>query len=291
MLDLSPSVPGWGNPFACKLSALGTLTAEDLTALSDLARHRRQFPAGQELLYQGQTSQCAYVVQSGWSLSYKVLQSGARQIIDFHIPGDFMGLRSILLRITDHSVETITSVQASLITWAELMTWFQQKPRLGTAVLWAASRDEAMVVERLIDLGRRSAAERMAHFLLELAVRLRRVGIGDSAGYPCPLSQYLLADALGLSSIHVNRVLRELREEGLVTFQNGQVVFNNHRGLVDYAGFDGTYLDQDTPRPRNLPSPGVAPMRAASSQKASYPEASLRDPTARSRGSATAVNA
>jgi CRP-like cAMP-binding protein len=263
MLDLTYPGPAFDNPFARKLSAQGTLAADDLTVLSDLSRHRRHFPAGQELLHQGQTDQSAYVVQSGWSLSYKLLQSGARQIIDFQIPGDFMGLRSILFRTTDHNVETITPVQASPITWSEMLIWFQQRPRLGTAVLWAASRDEAMVVERLIDLGRRTAAERMAHFLLELAARLRLVGMGTSTGYACPLSQYLLADALGLSSVHVNRVLRELREEGLVTFQNGRVTFGNYQALVDYAGFDQSYLDHDAPARPRAPSPGVVPLRAA----------------------------
>jgi CRP-like cAMP-binding protein len=129
----------------------------------------------------------------------------------------------------------------------DLLDAFTRTPRLATAVLWAASRDEAMVVEHLVDIGRRSAPVRMAHFLLELGSRLRLVGLADRTGYDCPLSQYLLADALGLSAVHVNRVLRELREEGLVTFQKGRVVFDNYDGLVDFAGFDRDYLDHDGP--------------------------------------------
>jgi CRP-like cAMP-binding protein len=114
-------------------------------------------------------------------------------------------------------------------------------------MLWAASRDEAMLVEHLVGLGRRNAAERTAHFLLELAARLRLVGLGDKKGYACPLSQYLMADALGLSAVHVNRVLCELREGGMVTFQNGQVVFDDFDALVTFADFDRAYLDHEGP--------------------------------------------
>jgi CRP-like cAMP-binding protein len=104
-----------------------------------------------------------------------------------------------------------------------------------------------MVVEYLVDLGRQSAEVRMAHFLLELSARLHLVGIGDKSGFDCPLTQYHLADALGLSAAHVNRVLRHLREEGLVTFQHGRLSMDNLDGLVTLANVDMDYLDQDGP--------------------------------------------
>jgi len=152
-----------------------------------------------------------------------------------------------LFRTSDHNVEPVTPVQASVLSQRDLLDAFMQTPRLATAVLWAASRDEAMVVEHLIDLGRRSAAERMGHLLLELGARLRLVGLAERGGFACPLSQYLLADAMGLSAVHVNRVLRELREEGLVTFQRGRVVFDDYDALVEFAAYDRAYLDHDGP--------------------------------------------
>lgn len=91
---------------------------------------------------------------------------------------------------------------------------------------------------------RRIASERMAHFLLDLGARLKLVGLADRSGYTCPLSQYLLADALGLSAVHVNRVLRE---EGLLTFQKGKVLFQNYGALVEFSGFDHSYLDHEGP--------------------------------------------
>ena len=106
-----------------------------------------------------------------------------------------------------------------------MMDTLQQVPRLAAAVLWAASRDEAMVVEHLVSVSRRSALVRTAHLLLELGLRLQLVGLGWKAALPARLNQYLLADALGLTAIHVNRVLRQLRERGLVTFRDGRVSF------------------------------------------------------------------
>src|SRR6185369_9387132 len=108
---------------------------------------------------------------------------------------------------------------------------FSEFPRLGAALLWAVSRDEAVMVEHLVGIGRRSAIERMAHFFLELGQRLQLVGMATDTKFECPLNQYLLADALGLTAIHVNRVLRQLREQG----------------VIKLCGFDSGYLDQ--PRP------------------------------------------
>jgi CRP-like cAMP-binding protein len=115
---------------------------------------------------------------------------------------------------------------------------------LGAAILWAASRDEAMVVEHLVSIGRRSALVRTAHLLVELGLRLQLVGFGSPSGFVCPLNQYLLADALGLTAIHVNRILRQLRERGLVTFREGSVVFHDLAGLRTLAEYHSGYLDQ-----------------------------------------------
>jgi CRP-like cAMP-binding protein len=125
-----------------------------------------------------------------------------------------------------------------------MLDTFQGLPRLGAAILWAASRDEAMVVEHLVGVGRRDALARTAHFLVELGLRLRPIGLGSEAGFACPLNQYLLADTLGLTAIHLNRVLRKLRLQGLVTFRDGQVVFHDLPGLRRLAEHHGGYLDQ-----------------------------------------------
>ena len=210
-------------------------------------QRRRSFEPGVDLVRQGQLGQLAYILADGWVCSYKLLPSGTRQIVDFQVPGDFLGLRSVLFRTSDHNAEAMTKVEVSEVSSIDLIDAFATTPRLATAVLWAASRDEAMVVEHLVDIGRRNAVERTAHFLLELGARLKLVGLGTKEGYACPLSQYMLADALGLSAVHINRVLRQLREEGLLTFRSGQVIFDDFERLVDLADFDTAYLDQDGP--------------------------------------------
>jgi CRP-like cAMP-binding protein len=235
------------SPFARKLGAFVALSNKEQSALDRLHGRRKVFPVGVDRVHQGQTDQAAYILASGWVCSYKILADGTRQIVDFQIPGDFLGLRSVLFRTSDHNIEPVTKVEASEVLVRDLLETFNETPRLATAVLWAASRDEAMVVEHLVSIGRRDAKERTAHFLLELGARLKLVGLGSTSGYACPLSQYLLADTLGLSAVHVNRVLRELREDGLVTFQHGQVEIHDLDGLVALAEFDKTYLDHDGP--------------------------------------------
>ena len=235
------------SPLARKLSAFVALSDEDLDMLDRLHQRRRKFIAGVDLVHQGQADQSAYILAKGWVCSYKLLPDGGRQIIDFQIPGDFLGLRSVLFRTADHNIEPVTLVEASEVIITDLLDAFATTPRLAAAVLWAASRDEAMVVEHLVGIGRRNALERTAHYLLEFGARLILVGLGTKQGYDCPLSQYMLADALGLSAVHVNRVLRQLREMGLLTFQRGQVTFEDFDGLVALADFDKAYLDHDGP--------------------------------------------
>ena len=235
------------SPFAQKLGAYVALSDAEFGVLAALHSRRRTFPEDHDLVYEGQAKRPAYILARGWACSYKNLRDGSRQIVDFQIPGDFLGLRSVLFRTADHNIVPITPIEASEVLQHDLIDAFSSTPRLATAVLWAASRDEAMVVEHLINIGRRDALERTAHFLLELGARLMLVGLATRDGYACPLSQYLLADALGLSAVHINRSLRQLRDKGLVTFRDGNVVFDNFDGLVEMAEFDNTYLDQSGP--------------------------------------------
>jgi CRP-like cAMP-binding protein len=219
----------------------------DMEVLAQLHKRRKVFEPGVDMIHQGQENQSAYILADGWASSYKILSDGARHIVDIQVPGDFLGLRSVLFRTSDHNIVPITRVEASVVLASDLIDAFTRTPRLATAVLWAASCDEAMVVEHLVGLGRRNAAQRTAHFLLELGARLKLVGLATRQGYDCPLSQYLLADALGLSAVHINRVLRQLREEGMLTFRDGHVSFDDFDRLVIFADFDKAYLDDYTP--------------------------------------------
>ena len=223
---------------ARKLGAFVRLGPEERAALAGLEAAQQRVAAGTELAREGQAGHRAFIVREGWACSYKLLPDGGRQVVDFQLPGDFMGLRSILLRVSDHNFAAVTDIVVAEVTVRQMIETFQRLPRLGAAVLWAASRDQAMVVEHLVGVGRRSALARTAHFLVELGQRLRLVGLGSEADFACPLSQYLLADALGLTAVHLNRVLRQLRERGLMTFRDGRVVVHDPARLSELAGHD-----------------------------------------------------
>lgn len=236
-----------GGPLARKLGAYVALSYAELSVLGTMHRRRLVFPVGKDMVHEGQANQVAYILAKGWACSYKILPDGNRQIVDIQIPGDFLGLRSVLFRTADHNIVPITKVEASEVAVSDLLNTFSTSPRLATAILWAASRDEAMVVEHLVGLGRRSALQRTAHFLLEMGARLKLVGLGTNEGYYCPLSQFMLADALGLTAVHINRVLRTLREDGVMTLNNKQVRFLNLERLTEIGEFDLEYLDQSGP--------------------------------------------
>jgi CRP-like cAMP-binding protein len=235
------------SPLARKLAHYVALDAGELAALGTFQRATQIIGPGTELAWEGQRGQKAFILSSGWVSSYKSLRDGSRQIVDFQLPGDFIGVRNVLFHTSEHSFETITDVALSEVSIEDLFEVFGAAPRLATAILWALSCEEAMVVEHLVDVGRRSALVRTAHFLLELGARLRLVGLASSDGYDCPLTQYLLADALGLSAIHLNRVLRQLREAGLLTFREGGVRFDDLDALVKLAEFDMAYLMETGP--------------------------------------------
>lgn len=221
-----------------KLNSFVQLTSAELSCLADLQSAPVRVKRGKELVQEGQTGHKAYVLQSGWACSFKLLPDGGRQIIGFPIPGDCIGLRSVLLRTSDHSFSALTDASVSSVDASRMLQLFSDFPRLAAAILWATSRDEAMIVEHLVNIGRRTAIERTAHFFLELSERLRLVGLATDKEFPCPLNQYVLADALGLTAIHVNRVLRQLREKRFLTLKRGTAVIHDAAALAQLAGFE-----------------------------------------------------
>jgi CRP-like cAMP-binding protein len=228
---------------AKKLNTFLPLTSKERVALAEMQAIPFAVKRGRQLTREGQTGHKAFVLQAGWACSYKDLPNGNRQIISFPIAGDCVGLRSVLLKTADHSFAALTDAVVSQVEGTHIMQCVTEFPRLAAALLWAASRDEAMVVEHLVSIGRRTSIERTAHFFMELAERLNLVGLATEAEFKCPLSQFVLGDALGLTAIHVNRVLRQLREQGLLTLHKGTVNIHDLNGLRKLAGFQGGYLN------------------------------------------------
>lgn len=249
---------------ARKPGAFVALSDVELSVLDGLHKRLRTFVAGRDLEHQGQSDQAAYILIYGWACSHKLLADGQRQIVDFQIPGAFLGFRCVALHIWDHTIEPITDIEVTEVHVADLLGVFSHTPRLATYVFWAGSNGEAIVVEHLVNVGRRDAAERTAHFLLELGARLSLVGMGSKAGYARVFSQYLMAAALGPSAVHVDRVLSTLRDSGIVTFRDSFVTFDDYEDLVGFADFEPTYLDQIGPLLASVSHPPAVPSNPAS---------------------------
>ncbi len=232
-------------PLARKLIQFIELSPDELGCLDRLQAHNRSFDRRVNLRTEGEREEQCFILQDGWACCYKLLMDGRRQIINFAVPGDFLGLRSVLFRVSDHSVASVTPVQVSSFSGRELFEIINRFPRVAVAILWALSCEEAIVVEHLVNLGRRNALERVAHFLIEFGERLQVVGLATDQGYECPFTQEDLADALGLSAIHVNRILRQLREQQLLTLSHGNLQIHDLPGLAALAQFSDQYLDQD----------------------------------------------
>ena len=138
-----------------KLNRFLPLNPEELASLAALEARRRPIPAHTEVVHERQEGHRAFILQEGWACAYKLLPDGGRQVIDFSIPGDVMGLRSVLLRTSDHAFAAVSDIVVAEVSARQMIDTFQRAPRLGAAILWAASRDEAMVVEHLVNIGRR----------------------------------------------------------------------------------------------------------------------------------------
>jgi CRP-like cAMP-binding protein len=227
-----------------KLGAYADLDSEELAILASIQGEKLEVAHGRELIFQGQTQHAAYVLHDGWACSSKQLENGTRQVIDIQVPGDFLGLRSLMLRMSDHSIVALTDIKVRRIHHDKLWPVLSKAPRLSSALLWALARDQAVIVEHLVSLGRRDARARTVHFLLELGARMTLAGHGDANGFECPLTQSMLADALGITAIHLNRVLRQLRLANLLLFRDHFVTFCDVARLSAITDFDSSFLDQ-----------------------------------------------
>lgn len=227
---------------------------DDIVARLDLKAASRVVQAGTEIVSEGRRCNSVFLIADGIAIRYRILRDGQRQIVSFLLPGDFAGVTSCRFENALYTIKTLSSATILPIPLSRLIALLDSDPRLAADLLWSFSCDTAILAERLITVGRRSAQERIAHLLLELFNRLRLVGLADDRSYRLPLTQEMISDALGLSIPYVNRVLHQLRDAGLVRIRDQLVIFENLDELSALADFDHTYL-----KPRSiaelLPSP------------------------------------
>jgi CRP-like cAMP-binding protein len=234
------------NPLVRKLESVASLSAEEKAAILDLPITVRQMRADHDIVRErDRPTQCCLVLD-GWLCRYKILESGARQIFSFHIAGDIPDLQSLHLRRMDHNLGSLVQSTVAFIPHESVRNLAKDFPHICN-VLWRDTLiDAAIFREWMVGMGRRDAPSRIAHLLCELFVKLRAVGLTKDHSCHFPITQSVLGDALGLSTVHVNRSLMELRGKGLITLEKQVLTFLKWDELRQEGGFDPLYLHLDT---------------------------------------------
>jgi CRP-like cAMP-binding protein len=228
-----------------KLESIASLTEEEKQALLSLPMTVKELPADRDIVSLGERPNACCLILDGWACRYKMLPEGGRQIMSFHIPGDVPDLQSLYLKTMDHSLGTIVPTKVALIQHRDMHDVIRRFEGISTA-LWRDSLiDAAIFREWMVGIGRRSSHQRIAHLLCEMATKLRAVGLNDGHTYPWPVTQQELADALGLTDVHVNRVLRDLRRDGLIAMARGVFTATDWDRLSELGQFDPGYMHMD----------------------------------------------
>jgi len=229
-------------PLVRKLESQIVLSDAEKDALQSLSGTVKTLEADQDIVREGERPSTCCLVLDGFVHRYKMTETGKRQILSFHISGDIPDLQSLHLEVMDHSLGTLARSTLAFLPHDTVRDLIRRCPRIGDAFWRETLIDAAVFREWMLGLGRREAYGRMAHLLCELYVRLKAVGLANGHGYEMPLTQAELGDALGLSTVHVNRTLQDLRGEGLITLQGGSVAVLDWEGLRKAGEFDPTYL-------------------------------------------------
>lgn len=225
-----------------KLRARDEVSANEEAAIRAAIGEVREVPADTTLIRAGDLLGHSVMLLDGFLCRFKDLRDGSRQISELHVAGDFADLHGFTLKRLDHSVMALTGCRVALVPHDRIRAITEAHPHLARLWWFTTNMDAAIHREWVLSLGRRSALARVAHLFCELRVRLEVVGLADEGGYALPLTQTDLAECLGLTPVHVNRVLRELRERGLVEFRSRRVAITDLAGLEAAAEFDPGYL-------------------------------------------------
>jgi CRP-like cAMP-binding protein len=229
-----------------KLETLADLSDEEMQALRSLSLTVKSFRADHDIVREGDTPAECCLVLTGMVFRYLVLDDGRRQIMGFYIPGDIPDLQSLHIRTMDHSVATLVPTTAAFIPHQSLNELNARYPTIANALWRDTIVDAAIFRLWMVSLGQKSAHERLAHLLCELLVRFRAVGLAeDEQTCEFPMTQTELGDALGLTTVHVNRVIQDLRRDGLITLGRGSLCVNDWERLRQLAKFNPLYLHLD----------------------------------------------
>jgi CRP-like cAMP-binding protein len=230
------------HPLIKKLEKIAPLPPDETRAILDLASTTRELPADQDVVREGDRSAECHLILEGFLCRYKVLPGGRRQIIGFQLPGDFCDLSAFVLGRMDHSVGTLTPALVAVVPYRKLDQITARYPHL-TRALWQETLVDASISrEWVANVGARTAYQRVAHVLCEIGLRLEAVGRTRNGGFEWPLTQSEIADATGLSAVHVNRTIQRLRAEELIALSGRRLVVPDWERLQQAGEFQPDYL-------------------------------------------------
>ena len=195
------------------------------------------------MVHEGSRFSCVYLILEGFAYRYKYLPDGKRQILGYLITGDTCDVHFVIFNQCDHTVGLLSDAHVAMIQAGELMDALVRYPNIERALLLATLVDGAVTREWLLNVGQRGALQRLAHFFCEISARLQAIGLANPDGsFSIPVTQVELADTVGLSTVHVNRTLQRLRNDGLIGFTHRRLTILDPARLVALAGFDQKYL-------------------------------------------------
>jgi CRP-like cAMP-binding protein len=230
------------NAFIRKLNLFAPLSAPDTKMLEHICGRPLSIKARQDLIREGAAPDVVHLIMDGFACRYKVLPEGTRSIVAYLLPGDMCDWHTFILREMDHSVATLSACQIVEIPRAVVLEITDKYPAVTRALWWIALVDEAVLREWIVSAARRSADEAIAHLFCELLARLEAVGLRVANGFEFPVTQSDLADTVGLSAVHVNRVLQELRARELIVLNTHGLQILDIEALKQLAGFRPNYL-------------------------------------------------
>lgn len=212
------------------------------TIFDELDRRDEVFEAGDDLITSGDAAREVFVLQSGWAIRYRLLEDGRRQIVNFMLPGDVFDLQALADLKADHTVTAISKCHAAVIPSRPFIAMLKESGRLASAFWWSAVQEESILREQIVRIGRRSARERIGHLLLEL--HRRYVGATGQADdrLTIPVTRSDIADALGLTPVHVSRTMSAMRRSGLIAEERGAIILEDRERLARLSYFDTDYL-------------------------------------------------
>jgi CRP-like cAMP-binding protein len=228
-----------------KLRQRTEISSDEERAIRDAVAEVRRIPADEVVVRGGEELNSSVLLLDGWMARSKDLAGGERQVSELHVAGDFTDLHGYTLKCLDHDILALSDCKVALVPHDRIRDLIEKFPRLGRIYWFNTNVDAAIHRELALSLGQRSAISRMAHLFCELHVRLDVVGRTRGEAYEFPLTQRELSECLGLTVVHANRTLQELRRRGLVELENRQLTIRDRRGLEGVAEFDPAYLYLD----------------------------------------------